>query len=858
MVDGAPGAWISTQDGRHDLARELRRAVGEYRTVVLTGAPGTGKTLLLDGLAFELRADGTTVHQVRCLPALQDRRLGALDALVDSGGDAERLVRAVDRDDVVVVDDLQWMDPDSLAALATLHGYCAVVAGSLPIEARSTPQHGLSAVAHPVRIGALDPLATARLVEAYGPDLLPEERNRIVSASAGNPFHAGLLVAFADTERSAPPASMSVHVDRAAALLARLGREERITLGALGRAGTALPAACLPGRIGLLAGLDLVVVDDDRVSLACEPLGRPEVQLLDDDEVAAVTALVASADALDDVVRARALADAGDLVGASELARDVAGRPVEPGTLAEALRIAATVERRRRPSSTDHQLDGEVQDLLIAAAAALNGDLRHREALEVLSGTAWSDDRQGRATIELMYAATNVGDRAVLADVIGRVGSTLSQMDPPVAESMRSWVARMTLGDRAAAERRRGDIVGTRDFLVRAALDATARQASDEDPGSGPRSTGAPVHDAFLDAVLRDELDAARNHAMILVNIGLHAEAQALARSSAARADAAGSANWRSEFTTIEMMSRFHAGAANDEALAWFSTVRTAPVRVNTRAVATVGLVTALADRGEVDRSGAILEPWLRVVESFDVITASAIGWAAVQRAWILGDLSSTIDLARSITERSPDWVPGLAGLQVAWRWAEFESGVPITAPMPTGGLLDCATLEATAIDLAAAGRHDEAATQFEVAASSWDRILVRCALRCRWARGVQLGRSGDRTTAEEVLTDLDGSLDGWGSPALRPRVRAALAEVAGRPVAATRSRGDIVTGRERAVLLLVAEGLTSVEIGTRLGVSPTTVDSHVRSAVRKLGARNRRHAAALIDRRPSAEMPSG
>lgn len=169
MVDGAPGAWISTQDGRHDLARELRRAVGEYRTVVLTGAPGTGKTSLLDGLAFELRADGTTVHQVRCLPALQDRRLGALDALVDSGGDAERLVRAVDRDDVVVVDDLQWMDPDSLAALATLHGYCAVVAGSLPIEARSTPQHGLSAVAHPVRIGALDPLATARLVEAYGP-----------------------------------------------------------------------------------------------------------------------------------------------------------------------------------------------------------------------------------------------------------------------------------------------------------------------------------------------------------------------------------------------------------------------------------------------------------------------------------------------------------------------------------------------------------------------------------------------------------------------------------------------------------------------------------------------------------------
>lgn len=276
MVDGAPGAWISTQDGRHDLASELRRAVGEYRTVVLTGAPGTGKTSLLDGLAFELRADGTTVHQVRCLPALQDRRLGALDALVDSGGDAS------DSYTPSTVTMWWWSMTSSgwTRTRSPRWRRCMATAPSLPVPCPSKRGRLLSTAfpPWPTRFGSgrstrspphvwwrRTVLTSCRRSGIGSSRLRPEIRVR----------RRGTVSSFADTERSAPPASMSVHVDRAAALLARLGREERITLGALGRAGTALPAACLPGRIGLLAGLDLVVVDDDRVSLACEPLGRP-------------------------------------------------------------------------------------------------------------------------------------------------------------------------------------------------------------------------------------------------------------------------------------------------------------------------------------------------------------------------------------------------------------------------------------------------------------------------------------------------------------------------------------------------------------------------------------------------------
>jgi DNA-binding CsgD family transcriptional regulator len=44
---------------------------------------------------------------------------------------------------------------------------------------------------------------------------------------------------------------------------------------------------------------------------------------------------------------------------------------------------------------------------------------------------------------------------------------------------------------------------------------------------------------------------------------------------------------------------------------------------------------------------------------------------------------------------------------------------------------------------------------------------------------------------------------------------------------------------------LLVAGG-TSKTIGTRLGVSPRTVDTHIRTILVKLRARNRTHAVTL------------
>lgn len=51
---------------------------------------------------------------------------------------------------------------------------------------------------------------------------------------------------------------------------------------------------------------------------------------------------------------------------------------------------------------------------------------------------------------------------------------------------------------------------------------------------------------------------------------------------------------------------------------------------------------------------------------------------------------------------------------------------------------------------------------------------------------------------------------------------------------------------RERAVLTLLAHGSATEEIAAELHLSPHTVRSHVRAALRKLSARTRTHAVAI------------
>lgn len=55
---------------------------------------------------------------------------------------------------------------------------------------------------------------------------------------------------------------------------------------------------------------------------------------------------------------------------------------------------------------------------------------------------------------------------------------------------------------------------------------------------------------------------------------------------------------------------------------------------------------------------------------------------------------------------------------------------------------------------------------------------------------------------------------------------------------------GDALTGRERNVLALVAEGAANKVIARKLAISDSTVRVHVRSILKKLGLQNRTQAA--------------
>ena len=54
-----------------------------------------------------------------------------------------------------------------------------------------------------------------------------------------------------------------------------------------------------------------------------------------------------------------------------------------------------------------------------------------------------------------------------------------------------------------------------------------------------------------------------------------------------------------------------------------------------------------------------------------------------------------------------------------------------------------------------------------------------------------------------------------------------------------------MLTTRERQVLTLLADGLTTDEIGSRLSIAGETVRTHVRKAMRRLNADSRLQAVA-------------
>lgn len=128
----------------------------------------------------------------------------------------------------------------------------------------------------------------------------------------------------------------------------------------------------------------------------------------------------------------------------------------------------------------------------------------------------------------------------------------------------------------------------------------------------------------------------------------------------------------------------------------------------------------------------------------------------------------------------------------------------------------------------------------------------------------IELGTSLRRRNAlpqarEQLRTSLDSAI-GCGADELARRAAAELRAAAGRPRRLQTTGPAALTPRERELVDLAASGATNREIAESLFLTIKTVETHLRSAYRKLGVQRRAElAAALADdpaTRPTVSGP--
>jgi LuxR family quorum sensing-dependent transcriptional regulator len=101
---------------------------------------------------------------------------------------------------------------------------------------------------------------------------------------------------------------------------------------------------------------------------------------------------------------------------------------------------------------------------------------------------------------------------------------------------------------------------------------------------------------------------------------------------------------------------------------------------------------------------------------------------------------------------------------------------------------------------------------------------------------GIIIGRGG--FSGNPTLTQSQQS-------ALQLIVYSLFAQTRGFRNVGVRTAAEPLTPREKEVIRLSADGLTSLEIAERLGMSPRTVNQHVDNVADKLGTKNRAHTVA-------------
>lgn len=811
------GDETRSHDDPAGLAARVAEALAQPGLVIVAGPAGSGRSHVLHRLASAFRGpvySGGGLSMLRGNAALALARAVKAKLPVHDVALCAEAVRSRVRGGLLIIDDLQWCDPVTLAVLPKLAAHCRIAAAlRTPHRLPESIMAALSDAAVTVEVPPIADAAAASLVRDHAPGLADAAVTALVKRAGGNPLALAALARHAQARGGGaikdPAAATPDAVHVLAEAIADLPRAARTALAALGLLGRPAGVGLLGEGVAELAAAGLVTVDDDVVAPVSPYSAEIAAGILDADGRLELHRGLAGL--VDDVEAARHLAAAGDHTDAYARALRAAG-DTNQARRAEALLFACAL-----PSSPAD----EATRLAAAAAALAVG--RPRSALTVLEPL-----ESVEATVARAQAHLHAGHTTKAAEVAATLPDTAGLPDEAAVAVDRVKLLTALAGEAAeavaaAVKARHGD----RPAAPGLAAAVAAHDARRRVPGWQQGLASAAV------AAGRDgDALTARWSAWLLVEYLIADGNLDLAAAAAERAAAACTADhaysWQTRFLAARVWCRVLGGGQLEDAAARAVTLLDHALPSVARGYATASASLAEADTGALRNA----RHRLRNAGPVPPSVATVLRWVAGEAAW----LDNQPAQARAGAGDDASLVSGLG--RITANWAAFDAGEAFgivdgdTVPDPARQTLDA---------WAAAAADATAAQAFDTAAEAWREVVIREQVRCLLAHGLY---APDAAGAVPPLEAAEAIADEAGLTILAGRARQALRRHRVRRDRRGKRAGDALTSREQQVLAMVAAGEPTRRIAVALGITRETVETHIRAGMRKLGAKTRTEAA--------------